>query len=52
VDDVVLVEAVGSIKNRADDSKDAVKELSAGGEFERNILCATQSPRETWAELG
>jgi len=63
VDDVMLVDVVNSIENRADDSgrvvlgkldlcEDAVKELSAGGEFERNILCATQSPRKTWAELG
>ena len=46
------MEVVGSIENRADDSdgvvlgklalcKDVVKELSAGGEFERKVLfCA------------
>jgi len=41
VDDVVLMEAVDSIKNRVDDGEDAVKELSAGGEFERKVIvCA------------
>ena len=41
VDDVVLVEAVDSIKNRVDDGEDAVKELSASGEFQRKVIvCA------------
>ena len=52
VDDVVLVEAVDSIENRANHSdrvvlsevslcEDTVKEFSAGGEFKRKVLfCA------------
>ena len=58
VDDVVLVEVVDSIENRADDSgrvvlgkldlcEDTVKELSAGGRKKGNVLCATRSPCKT-----
>ena len=53
VDDVVLMEAVDSIENRANDSdrvvlgklslcEDTVKELSAGGEFERKVMFCAQ----------
>jgi len=50
VDDVMLMEAVDSIENRADDGgrvvlsklalcEDTVKELSAGSEFEKTPRC-------------